>query len=89
MPRKAIQISVATGYEDCKPFLTVLCDDGTIWDNAYDLDKEAYEGWCLVPDIPQDSLESLNLGEAQCLHCGLMKRNKYAACGSCGSKHNK
>lgn len=89
MARKPIQISYFGGNEEYYPCLMVLCDDGTIWEKAWDKPEGYDSKWDFIDQIPQDDLKDLDLGEATCSHCGSLKRNKYVACDSCGSKKNK
>lgn len=87
MPRKVIQIATNGGGHQYYPCIVALCDDGTIWEKNYD--KDGYKRWDFIDEVPQGSLEDLDLMEATCVYCGLAKRNKYIACSSCGGKQNK
>lgn len=90
MARKPIQINYFGGNEYYVPCVVILCDDGTIWEKNNDNDNAGkYDDWIFIGEAPQVNLKDLDLGEATCSHCGSLKRNKYAACDSCGSKKNK
>ena len=45
--RKIVQISASVGDA---PFLNALCDDGTVWDFSFKLNR-----WDALPPIPQDT----------------------------------
>ena len=89
MARKVIQITSNGGGHQYYPCIIALCDDGTIWEKVWDKPEGYDSKWDFIDQIPQADLKDLDLDEATCSHCGSLKRNRYVACESCGSKKNK
>ena len=55
--RKIIQICAAAAKSPAFTYLTVLCDDGTVWDICTKNGKEIEE-WKQLPLVPQDDEET-------------------------------